>query len=1477
MKQENHPKEVRQNSKGANQDVDVEVVGANSKSGEYLDGRNLRVSSIKSQRNAAEKIGGEEVVHTNILPGSYKNIGASSVNNKKIEFWVDENGVEDPVIIIDGVIVAKSDKIPFLAEFPLQHDKNESCIGGEIFVTDHNTPPMIFNIQDMIDSLVSNPTKYFQDFNPALYSVGLDAPLNVPVFKELVNVGGSNGLPIGSYVYSFRYVTADGDRTDWTPPTPPIPVVENLDFSSPTFPGVKTYGGPANIANNTNYGILLKFRINNTSNFDFIEIRRDDYNQGIPILTPAPNIVAKIDLVDGEISVREFLDPRDSNVFDPIPEDEEVSRLASVARAKAIRYHDKQLVLMNVEFNSQSSSDITFKDINGENAVPVLKNLGKIGYKDPYNHVYNKRYMGGEKYGFGVALHGSLGGSSFVRPVDNFTNYEFPNRRAQMSLDSVTLSYGGVPTAANTGGGVTEVFEAFDHEDAVNKTDKCTFKNIMDNGGRPRAIVNSLGCPDPGHGGTVQAVWVGYNPYRPTRNSDSDVSGLNYQVNALVSINSLIFLSYNPTGFGLNYYAMGLALGGIENIPSWVKGFSVVRTEPAGRIVAQGIGMYSLTPGDVQLNFFGEIDTAVTEKALNKMWLHSIDLNQLSQAEIDDLKNNPEDYQIQLVSPLGFFSEVYHHNRTEQSPSGRSRIIDMISYARILHDEGQINVGESPTMGVLGPGGRRYVAHNRYRNNSGIPSGGPFAGDGNKLFNLVDFASKTDGDSSYFEVEFDQNIYNFPGGFPMNLFGFDNPFTQEFHEPFYIVNIINIGAEVRDLNVDNYKSTGHFQKIESIIGIGSGQPNQEFELVDERWEDCIPDLSPSGSFANFNSYIYLRDSLGGSKTWMNVTYKTPAQITTISNDIINNGFHIPEPGVQVYGMYRHTNVNNRDFTIIFDVTPYYPTAEDIITILYDNRRPVGVYGGDSVVAENVFAPISRDIGEDYEEDEPENQFILNVPFPYRAFYFNPRHFTPDRLTTGFPNFYNSIEQSLIAELTYIRQLVVMFPGESRAAVNFTHNIDESPEQSSFPGVNYIMRPSAGLVAAVLDMFTDEYTDSYGGQEITRLDKGGFRHKQMVNFDYQFDGEIAFFSEPDFGFVERTDFCTAVIWSLPRAINQQDSPGLKTFLSANRLDIADDQGEIKKAWDATSGGKGENLYAITEKGVCMLLTKKSILSNIDGDDLSSSFSDQFISGQYWLSKEIGSNDEMWRGMGEGTIGFVSEGGNVEREILYFPNKQSVYSLVDNRITDIGRNEYYSRLNPYLKGLKPGYEGHLAGVINKNNNEFWMEIEGETDREMFVFGNENGMWEGSFDYRFDNYYMSSDKMFGVRNLETFELEKGYTINGQNIVYAITTAFAPGSAALEKEFIRFGVQTGERDKMKPTRIEFYDKDMTLLCALDPGIQGPLYLKQYDGWEQFIGRKDGGTRDRVQGRTIIVKIIHDEPEDFKIVTTTIQYKVLK
>ena len=65
----------------------------------------------------------------------------------------------------------------------------------------------------------------------------------------------------------------------------------------------------------------------------------------------------------------------------------------------------------------------------------------------------------------------------------------------------------------------------------------------------------------------------------------------------------------------------------------------------------------------------------------------------------------------------------------------------------------------------------------------------------------------------------------------------------------------------------------------------------------------------------------------------------------------------------------------------------------------------------------------------------------------------------------------------------------------------------------------------------------------------------------------------------------------------RNINEQNDPNLKTFPALNVFDISDSTQEIKFLYDNDSD-KGNNLIALTGNGICLLLTDKRIISQID---------------------------------------------------------------------------------------------------------------------------------------------------------------------------------------------------------------------------------------------------------------------------------------
>lgn len=1466
MNQEHHKKDIRTNNVGATYDIDKELSGAENQ-GKYFDSENGRISSDRGNKGSWEKIRGEEKIHDNTTNGTWSNLVSAKINKNIFEIWVETTNSFPAKIVIDGVVVGESANFPWLYDYKIQFDINESCIGGEIFLTDNNTSPLILNIKDILDNFNNNTQKYFSEFNPELYSINLNTPLDIPIFRELVDLGGGGGLPVGSYQYSLRYSTEEGDKTNWGVLTPPIPVLQSVDTSTTynEYDGIKSFGDNPNLINVTSFGVKLKFRVTNLNNYNYVEIRRISYNTGGGIdIVPQGEIIAKIPIGAGEISVLEFIDPSDSNIDEQtLADNEESYELSNIEKAKAIRYFDKKLVLMNYE-TSDKETALTVGDINGEKIIPVLRDLGSKGFNNPINHVYYKNYQSGEKYSFGINCFDGSGGSGFVFEDDDLKNIQAPNRRDEMSVDSVNLSYGDQPIASNVDSSVTKVFEIFDHENAVDKfvEDK---KNISTAGSK-----NGTNASD-----------VGYQPFRPINKNDVKIDH-DYRINNYVRGSDNNEIEYNPKCFKLDYYSKGFAIGSVTNFPSWVKSFSVVRSTRANRVICQGIGMYSLIEGD----YISLGDTAAgASKQKNKFWFHSADIENavVSQDIINDIISNPQNYSIQLVSPLGFFSEVYNFNNKTLLPN-RDRIIDMITYARVIHDEGLINPNEDSNMGI-GSSGKRYVAYNKYRNTSDTAGSGAFSGNnGNKIFGINGISSTTIGRSTYYELTVDEDIYNRStvgaGGLIMGENDFDNQEMKDFTEPFYIVNIIQTGKQVQDLNINNYIGTGHYQKIRSIIGQGNNENNQTFELIDERWEDCCPSLLPTDYNSAGESFVYLQDQNNTEKIYLNVTHLTPLQITAITDDITNNGFYLAANGNEVVGIYTHSIDSNGIISLIFNYPSYNPQSGELIIIKYDETRPIVFFGGDTVVNETIFAPLDNEADATFSDNS--NQFILNIGFPYRRYDVNENVFIVE------DTFLNNIQASDRCRLGYIRQLCIMYASESIIATNFAFNSDAI--LSYFPLVHYIMRPNefddSNFEGDPADIANDndlyeEYFEDYP-EEYLYWKFGGFRFLPQTNTDYSVRGPFLFFSKPDVGFKDNNKFCTGVTWSLSRAINQQDSPGLKTFLATNKYLLNDSEGAIVKAWDSRTDGKGSNLYAITRAGICLLLTKKSILSNIDGNDLTTTSVGTFIGGEYWISTNIGSNDEMWRGMAEASIQLITESGKFESQALFIPNSHSVYRLMDNMVVDILTDRYRVRLKDSLSSIQDGYSTKITGHYDKNHNEYWLQIPDSNDSnkdKCFVYAQDTSHWIGRFTYNFDSYLFSAGKNYGFKNLSMYELDKGFKINNLPIK-SYLIQHCSNEINEEKEFISFEVNTGPRGTMKPSEIVFMDEELNELCRLNPLLFGNLYLKQYNGWWNQIPRKDisvSSNRERIQYRLLLFKIIHSFEEDFKITSTTIQYKNLK
>lgn len=1504
MNQEHQPYHISTYSKGANVDTEPEIAFSQQATGVYYDGRNCRPVSVTGTTGSLNKIRGEEVVYPNTtsLTG-YKCIGATSVNYNKVEFWAPLNPAFAGIIRVNGVIVLQSTAFELRVNYPLQIDKNPDFAQGEIFITDNRVAPYIFDIKDLIDSLTTDPNKYFSNFDPLRYQINLQSPLDIVTFVETINVGGGGGLPVGHYQYQLRYSSNEGDRTGWSHATPMIPIGQSLSSESREYPWVKTFGGPPNPSSVTAFAPKLRFRVTNIYNYNYIEIKRISYNSGAGIdFTPNGVVVAKIEISPNEISVRDYIDPSESNVNIPLSNEDETRELVEVETAKSIRYFDRRLVLGNVKLASKEAQ-LTFKEINSKQGFPVIDKLYKAGFNDAWNHVYRKAAMHGEKYGLGVTLYDGVGTKGFTTQIDTLKNYQFPNRRDPISTETSNYSLKGTVKAADTSAtnAVSQTHEVFDLGDPVYKSNECDFKNIVHpgrvfglTGTRGVVKVTTEGCYESveeieNHGANVDVsslVSVSYQPYTPVRATDPDTKGHNYVSTMKVGISDITAVpfsgegapgtdvyNFRPAGFGPDYYAQGMMIAGVQNFPKWAKAFSVVRTDAAKRVLCQGLAYYSLIPGEFKL----VTDNSLAGKAKNKFWFYSPDIENgiVSSDTINDVIDNPQNYKLQFVSPLGFFSEFYSAEDNLAStilPNSRDRCVDMISYARMLRDletdpNNQINPTEEATMGVPGGDGYNYIAYDKFRNNGIIPTTFSSAADkGNRLFDIASVKRKTEGRGSFIDIETIEDVYATQSVGGNSESNFEDTGLQNWTEPIYIVNIVRVGADIKDLNIQKYRQTSHYQKLESIIGRTQGLLGEKFILVDERWEDCISAPNSTDYGSGIDRFVYVKDSLGITRKWINVTYKSPAQLATILSDISTLGAY----NTDVYGVYTHNNIDNkgRFFEIVFSNPSSIPAADSLVIVKYDDTAPIRVFGFDTYVGETIFAPLDRQASA--KESAAETQFAMGIGLPFKNFKINPRHYTIRKAGESL----NAIQDEVWFKLGFIRQLCVMFTVESRAACHLAYN-GEYPKQF-FPLINYVMRPNRWDIdkSIVDNHLYQEYEDDYGAQERTQWKWGGFRFLQQINPDYSCQSRIEFFSKPAFGFVEKNEFRTRIMWSLSRSINVQDSPGLKTFPANSSFDIDDDQGEIKFAWDATTG-RGENLYAITDHGVCLLVTKKSILSDLSGGNIGYMLSDSFIQQQYWLSKDTGVSDELWRGIAEGFVPADGDDKSPRTEAIFFPNKESVFMLSENTIRDIGRMDYYSKIynDGILQITDTGFGTDMTAVYDKKYQEYWLYFGGEIDK-MFVFGKTNMSWYGNYDYKFDRLFTLGNQTFGCRNMETYELDRGFVINGAPIVFEVTQGV---SSEFDKEYIR--VRINSPKTQKPSRVEFSKKDGVVLSFIDSSL-GILYVKDYGGWEAFIPRTLASVdvnRPRIQDRLLFYKIIHTFTSDFTLVNSSIQYKKIK
>lgn len=1452
MKQQHGSYDTKKYNKGIDSDTSKELMGIKD-DGSHVDALNMRSLSMDGTNLAKKHIGGEDLVFNNYDNNRYKDLSGykcmmtQNILGRIVEVWAHYSNVSDSpnplkpsFVRVDGLVVLMSEDFPVYADKPLQYDKNEHVLGSEFYITNFFSYPMVFNVKEMYDLALSGDETYFSLFNINKYTINVSSNLykiqvinSVSSYAGATTIGSSSGLPVGQYAYSYRYTTADGNFSSLSPLSDIMPVIQNKrNNATPFYPDQLSFSKLPDIENVSPYGIAFKLRYNNDANFANIQIIRHEwYDTSIVGVKPISYIIHTQAIPTG-MGMLSFLDKaNDITQMTPLAFEETNTDVTSIETAKALRFYNKRLYLMNLKYSSkdlQGSGKINFDNVS---ISPTVQNMGKQGHSNVFSAATYKSYMRGEKYGLGVVYYDNNGAASYVAELDK--NFQMPNRRHSASVDSIGTSYDEMVVCSNTDNIVSNTFEVFDTKNAVSKSGNLSYR-LTNNGGFSTVVPH------------------------PTSQSDDT---LNFEKPNYRVFDDGTWYDYNPRGFGLDYLSLGVATKNIP-IPDGYSGFSIVRTEPANRVVAQGLAFYDRANRKVINVYFPDADGDKYNPLINSSVISS-----------------KESYKVQLVAPLGLFNEVY-------STFTDSACVDMISYARVLKEDGTIN----PTLNldVDYTGWAVSVSNNS-------------STDGDYLYSIDDAEEYTthSGRQSYMKLTLDSDIWSAASS------------STIVSTPLYVVNLI-LDNNAPQEAVTEFFSTGHFQKKESLIGVSKQQTTSSYPLVAERWEDCIQ-RPYSGSNTDYNSsynidrFVWIEDATGTRKPWLNVRYYTEVEILPMLDSLVSLGYYecsrFDDLGnrIKVYGVCYNSETQESD-TLMYNYSIdfkksitfaaynndfFFPKTGDKIYVVYDSEIPVRSFGGDVYVNEAIWAVQDNySIGGVVDSGQ---KYYINNAFPYGSYNLSPNMYITNN-SSGSSISFGDVVNDVTCDFgtgADIRQLINVFTAETRAclAFSFKTGTDKNDNHIFFPMKNYVPRPYTADPSDYYKHIDASYVSNYGDEAVF-WNYGGFKFTQTTNLNYSKTNNAKFFTGvPTIGFVEQTWYPNRIAWSEKREMYQQNTPSTRTFLPASKFDISDNTGEIKFAWSALGGDKGFNLYAFTETGVSLIIVDKRVINDINAQELFSGSTADGVISDIWINQYIGMNGEMWRSWAE------------YNNVLFFCNKTGVYAFSNNQIQNLSEDGfqeiYKNRVLPLVTDISK-----LSGIYDILHNEYIMTFETPSIDALpdelipyynviptsLVYGVNQKALQCRADYDYDKYLSMYNKLYGMKKGITYLLGVGNQLNGETMPSSVANAsignpsrYLADPLYASKEFIRIRVNSNH----KPSKIYFYDDYESYLKDAYSSVVDSTALsysiKDYGGYECYIPRKAVAPYLRQQGKVVLFKIVNEENEDFSVSATMVQFKELK
>ena len=1377
-------------------------------------------------------------------------------------------------IAVDLVEVASSTDLVFGSIISCDFSK----IHHRLFIADGDGLPLILDIDDMVTSVGTD--KYFADFVRSSYSITFNSELTPPRFLILQDIGSGSGMKCGAYIYMYRLVDEGGDRTGWSMPSVTIPVVGNddrlprvLDSSHTEVMGWKTYGG--NPGDDSKYGVRLRIHIVNTSGFKYVELGRFSYIAGGPIgdiasfgVTPLLSSAdgTTVDITQSIVSTVEFIDS--SKVVWENSSDFLMSQLSKINSVDTIRYFADRLVMGGIRYaDTDFSNTFTlsefFKDddgtsYNSDSIFPVLAPIGRSGHKSVYNQTYFKSYMHRDVRSLGIIFDDGAGGYSQAIPLVNFL--ELPHASEPMSNASSKFT----DYLHRKLYGVTPVYD-----ELVSST--------LNPGitGRTYSLWNDYSCIPCLNTKVYSLSNAGYDPYRPTGRSDNDVLSYTYRhsgdivgyrdTSKAYAVNKSQISGYFP-----KYFSLGLALAGINftNLPSWVKGFSIVQTEQDNRVLAQGIAMYNLTP-------IFNTTTDKPKKLLDSVSVHFSDLDRsigIYPGIIDDLISNPQNYQLQLMDPVGFFSEGYSpknfvdgvvdgdlEEKGSGGPVATNTERDLLTFANVKRPSKTNPYDSSSAVSIVQFGKYRLASltnpiSDKYDSNTPRNS---------YIFNITNVSIKEsygenysnnrirqlDSRTTVLDLTLDDNIYSTNDVFVG--YTMDSNFTEHraFHEPWYIVNLIRKSEGVSNANVTKYSSIGHHQRLSTTVGVGNGGA-LVVKLVTNRINDIL--------------YV-------DGKAWYLVPYYKDWTTLSIYTTLITNASTFAtDINRAVFGIARWRLDEYGSYEVYFEEAPVggvpssrtIPAEGSIIEMRYNSYSPIELFGGDHVVSENICAYV----------DMQYNQGVSTSKTPITKY--------TTRFHIGFPLPIYRFNTKYRDVFYYVRQWIIQYVALTRTNIPFISG-------DSYPNRNYMLKPADKAFhkdisegrdldtlynkQAYTDMLNEagidlRYLEDYEDQ-FPYIGYGGFVIPQTTNIDYSKKYSSSHYTLPLVGFTAITYFPNRVVWSMTDNGITQDTPGLKTVLASAVYDTKSEYGSIIRMFhfrDTLGAGadRANDLYIVAESGVCRLMTSRALLSTVDDNTLAVLPKEgTFIQREDWVD---GSH-----GIEQGNQYLAVE----KPDSLYYLSDDDIYTLTVEGIKPIGMG-YHKKVLAMVNAAK------VAGVTKW---AAWFRKYGEViflvDGTAIVYNHKLGVWVGSRDYTdsmlaVDN---SNGILYGYSPVYSRIIADKYdaTAVPKQMEITFIVADAPN---MDKEFVDVNVISGSR----PDIVEFstsVDSPNTSSVHIDaPTTNNLLYMKQYGkGWWTYIP-VIRTSRLRQQGNYLLVTIKRTTAiKDFIFKLAEIGWKLIK